>query len=135
MSRSGVLGYAIEFFFFLNSLAKITDVQTAAWREPYGQTGILDFFLHIIATEDLHDDVLLHSLRLVGNSCADTSMSRKVYLFRSIAYHPTDENRMRVVNQNYTLHIIKLFQNPAVLHVAIPVIYNVCVDFGKCSYS
>ncbi|KKZ63048.1 hypothetical protein EMCG_02549 [[Emmonsia] crescens] len=83
-----------------------------AWRGAYGQTGILDFFLRVIATDDVEDDILLHSLRLIGNSCADT-----------------DENRQLVIDKNYTFPIIKLFQNPAVVHVAIPVIYNICVDF------
>lgn len=45
---------------------------TASWRSPYGQTGILDFFLRVAATEDVENDIMLHSLRLIGNSCADT---------------------------------------------------------------
>ncbi|ODH48373.1 hypothetical protein GX48_05465 [Paracoccidioides brasiliensis] len=83
-----------------------------SWRVPYGQSGILEFFLRIIATNNVDDDILLHSLRLIGNSCADTN-----------------ENRQLVVDKNYTLPIIKLFRNPAVLYVAIPVIYNICTDF------
>ncbi|EGE84918.1 GTP binding protein [Blastomyces dermatitidis ATCC 18188] len=83
-----------------------------AWRGAYGETGILDFFLRVIATDDVEDDILLHSLRLIGNSCADTN-----------------ENRQLVVDKNYTFPIINLFKNPAVVHVAIPVIYNICVDF------
>ncbi|KAK2798603.1 hypothetical protein FQN51_007623 [Onygenales sp. PD_10] len=83
-----------------------------AWRVPYGQSGILEFFLQVIATDDVDDDVLLHSLRLIGNSCADTN-----------------ENRQLVVDKNYTFSVIKLFRNPAVVHVAIPVIYNICADF------
>jgi hypothetical protein len=43
----------------------------ASWRMPYGQAGILEFFLRIVASQDVADDVLLHSLRLIGNSCAD----------------------------------------------------------------
>ncbi|QSS66830.1 GTP binding protein [Histoplasma capsulatum] len=39
------------------------------------------------------------------------------------------ENRQLVVDKNYTSPIINLFRNPAVVHVAIPVIYNICVDF------
>lgn len=46
-----------------------------SWRAPYGRVGILDFFLRLIATkEDIDNDLLLHSLRLIGNSCADTGM-------------------------------------------------------------
>ncbi|KAK2760313.1 hypothetical protein FQN54_002381 [Arachnomyces sp. PD_36] len=83
-----------------------------SWRSPYGQTGILEFFLRIVATEDIDHDIMLHSLRLVGNACADT-----------------DDNRQRVVDLNYTLPIINLFLNPVLVHVAIPVIYNICTDF------
>lgn len=39
-----------------------------------------------------------------------------------------------MVDRNYTLPIISLFDNPAVVHVAIPVIYNVCVDFGALPF-
>lgn len=46
----------------------------ASWRSPYGQTGILEFFLRVVATEDIDHDIMLHSLRLVGNACADTGM-------------------------------------------------------------
>lgn len=51
----------------------LTDLRLASWRVPYGRAGILHFFLQIIASREYHDeDVLLHALRLVGNSCADT---------------------------------------------------------------
>lgn len=60
---------------------------------------------------------MLHSLRLVGNSCADT-----------------DENRKIVVEGNYTLAIIRHFLNPDLLMVAIPVIYNICMDYGRTPF-
>lgn len=42
-------------------------------RLPYGQAGILNFFLRLIASSEVTDNnLLLHSLRLTGNSCADT---------------------------------------------------------------
>lgn len=47
----------------------------ASRRLPYGETGILDFFLRLIASNGVSDErLLLHSLRLVGNSCADTGV-------------------------------------------------------------
>ncbi|KAJ5806978.1 hypothetical protein N7474_010570 [Penicillium riverlandense] len=85
----------------------------SSWRAPYGQSGILKFFLEVIAsTDEIGTDLLLHSLRLVGNSCADT-----------------DENREIVVKDNYTLAILRYFLNPALVFVAIPVLYNICMDF------
>ncbi|KAJ5683159.1 hypothetical protein N7462_006324 [Penicillium macrosclerotiorum] len=84
-----------------------------SWRVPIGQSGILKFFLEIISSKnDVEAGLLLHSLRLVGNSCADT-----------------DENREVVINGNYTLAIIRQFLNPDLVHVAIPVIYNICMDY------
>ena len=42
-----------------------------SWRLPFGQAGILDLALNIIATHHTGNDLLVHALRLVGNSCAD----------------------------------------------------------------
>ncbi|KAJ5810494.1 uncharacterized protein N7503_002712 [Penicillium pulvis] len=84
-----------------------------SWRAPIGQSGILKFFLDVVSSrQELEQGLLLHSLRLVGNSCADT-----------------DENREIVVKGNYTLAIIRHFLNPDLLMVAIPVIYNICMDY------
>lgn len=44
---------------------------------------------------------------------------------------PLDENREIVVKDNYTLAIIRHFLNPDIVHVAIPVIYNICMDYGS----
>jgi hypothetical protein len=91
----------------------LTDLRLASWRLPYGRAGILNFFLQIIASREFDDDdVLLHALRLVGNSCADT-----------------DENRALVVKDNYTAAILSRL-SPELVHVVIPVIYNICIDYG-----
>lgn len=42
-----------------------------------------------------------------------------------------DENREIVVKKNYTLAIIRKFSDPDLLRVAIPVIYNICMDYGE----
>ncbi|OJJ33138.1 hypothetical protein ASPWEDRAFT_115725 [Aspergillus wentii DTO 134E9] len=83
-----------------------------SWRLPYGQTRILEFFLQLIASENVNDGLLFHSLRLAGNSCADT-----------------DENRVIVVKDNYILAVIRQLLSPGLVQVAIPVLYNICVDF------
>ncbi|KAH1492683.1 hypothetical protein KXX52_004008 [Aspergillus fumigatus] len=86
--------------------------RNASLRVPYGRVGILNFFLQIIASREFHDhDVLLHALRLVGNSCADT-----------------DENRALVVKGNYTAAILNRL-SPELVHVVIPVIYNISIDY------
>ncbi|PLB50539.1 GTP-binding protein [Aspergillus steynii IBT 23096] len=83
------------------------------WRLPFGQTGILDFFLERVASkENAESALLLHSLRLIGNCCADT-----------------DENRTIVVKGNYTAAILQHLLNPELIKVVLPVVYNLCMDF------
>lgn len=108
----------------------------ASWRLPYGQSGILDFFLRLVASSEITDnELLLHSLRLSGNSCADTG--KCVCLIGAIADILTypDENRLIVVKDNYTLAIIRHLLNPGLTQVVIPVLYNTCMDFGTVIYS
>ncbi|PWY77986.1 ubiquinone biosynthesis protein [Aspergillus eucalypticola CBS 122712] len=84
------------------------------WRVSYGKTGVFDFFLQLIASKETIDNrVILHALRLVGNSCADTN-----------------ENRETVVEHNYTAAIVQHSNNPELIQVVIPVLYNICIDFG-----
>ncbi|KXG53895.1 Armadillo-like helical [Penicillium griseofulvum] len=84
-----------------------------SWRAPFGQSGVLNFFLDVVSFKgQLDTSLLLHSLRVIGNSCADI-----------------DENREIVVNGNYTLAIIRYFLDPDLVFVAIPVIYNICMDY------
>lgn len=47
----------------------------------------------------------------------------------------SDENREIVVSANYTLPIIRHILCPELAHVAIPVIYNLCVDFGNSTFT
>ncbi|KAI1977864.1 hypothetical protein LOZ51_005793 [Ophidiomyces ophidiicola] len=82
------------------------------WRWAFGKSEMLDFYLRVINTRDVEHDIHLHALRLIGNTCADT-----------------DENRQKVVERNYTLPIIGFLNNSTLYHVAIPVIYNICIDF------
>lgn len=63
------------FFFFadfkiLSNLAK----KKARWRIPFRQGGILDFFLEVVATEDVSTDLNLEALRLIGNACANEGL-------------------------------------------------------------
>jgi hypothetical protein len=91
-----------------------TDHFAVAWRLPFGDSKILDFFLGALTVEGLRHQLQIHALRLIGNSCADT-----------------DENRERVVQGNYLPAIIRCLQIDAVVPYAIPVLYNILVDYGK----
>ncbi|CAK41825.1 uncharacterized protein An14g00260 [Aspergillus niger] len=84
------------------------------WRVSYGKIGVFNFFLQLIASKETIDNrVILHALRLVGNSCADTN-----------------DNREIVVEHNYTAAILQHSSNPELIQVVIPVLYNICIDFG-----
>ncbi|KAA8576864.1 hypothetical protein EYC84_006908 [Monilinia fructicola] len=99
---------------FINEAAeKLADgSRDPKWRVPLGDSGILKFFLELLKTHTLRHALKLQILRLVGNSCADT-----------------DENRARVVESNYIPLIVIQLSNSNLLAFAIPVLYNVCVDY------
>ncbi|KAF4989825.1 hypothetical protein FDECE_14577 [Fusarium decemcellulare] len=84
-----------------------------AWRLPYGDSGILEFFLDILASsEPQSQDTKVGALRIIGNSCADT-----------------DENRARVVEGKYLVSIINHLQDESLIPYLIPVLYNILVDY------
>ncbi|KAF6818388.1 GTP binding protein [Colletotrichum plurivorum] len=84
----------------------------ASWRLPFGDSGVLDFFLSIIVVPGLSPALKRHSLRLIGNSCADT-----------------DENRARVVASNALPTIVSFLEDDQALPFAVPVLYNILVDY------
>ncbi|KAL0933827.1 GTP binding protein [Colletotrichum truncatum] len=84
----------------------------ASWRLPLGDSGILDFFLTVVAVQGLRPALKRHTLRLIGNACADT-----------------DENRARVVASNALPSIIGFLADDEALPFAIPVLYNILVDY------
>ncbi|KAL7784339.1 hypothetical protein V8C37DRAFT_396036 [Trichoderma ceciliae] len=83
-----------------------------AWRVPFGDSGILEFFLRVLARDGLKQGLQIHILRLVGNSCADT-----------------DENRARVIQGNHLAAIINHLQNESLIPFTIPVLFNILVDY------
>lgn len=101
----------------------------AKWRVPLGDSGILNFFLELLSANTLRHALKLQILRLVGNSCADTGKLD----IRTLFYHTDieiDENRARVVASNCMPLIITQLSDTNLLAFAIPVLYNVCVDYG-----
>ncbi|KAK9788540.1 putative UNC-45/Cro1/She4 central domain-containing protein [Seiridium cardinale] len=84
----------------------------ASWRLSLGQSDVLEFFLSLIGKDGLRQAITVHALRVIGNSCADT-----------------DENRARVVASNCMPKIVNFLNNDSTLLFAIPVLFNVCVDY------
>ncbi|EFX02326.1 GTP-binding protein [Grosmannia clavigera kw1407] len=84
----------------------------ATWRKPIGESGILAFFLGIICEAGLRTSLKMHTLRLIGNSCADE-----------------DSNRARVVAGNHLHQLVPLLFDDTLLAFAIPVMFNICVDY------
>ncbi|KAL3427756.1 GTP binding protein [Phlyctema vagabunda] len=82
------------------------------WRIPLGNSGVLNFFLEILSAHSLRHNLKIHTMRLIGNSCADT-----------------DENRSRVVGSNYLPSIIQQLDDTTLLPFAIPVLYNIIIDY------
>jgi hypothetical protein len=71
-----------------------------------------------MTTDFVPHDLARQALRLIGNSCADT-----------------DENRARVVSQNYLYPIFSKLSDLSLINVVIPVTYNICVDYGELEAS
>ncbi|KAI9887942.1 MAG: hypothetical protein M1823_000199 [Watsoniomyces obsoletus] len=97
--------------------ARVTDVvattsRAIEWRVPVGESGLLEFFLEVISTEGVPNEILLPALRLVGNACADT-----------------DQNRQLAVESNGVEGIVPTLRDPQLAPVALAVIYNICVDY------
>ncbi|TQS37521.1 hypothetical protein Golomagni_02001 [Golovinomyces magnicellulatus] len=83
------------------------------WRIPIGEAGIFKFFLEIFSRHELRHSLKIHILRLIGNCCADT-----------------DENRVHITaSNNYILSIIEQLKDASMLPFALPVLFNICVDY------
>lgn len=53
------------------------------------------------------------------------------YFFGMIYPGTLDTNRESVVSQGFILPIIRQLQNDSLASLAIPVLYNICIDYGK----
>ncbi|KAL8673731.1 MAG: hypothetical protein Q9168_001838 [Polycauliona sp. 1 TL-2023] len=83
------------------------------WRLPFGQSGLLAFFLRIQATIGIEERALVPSLKFIGNTCADT-----------------DINRELAISPVYITSLVRHVENPTISKTIIPVIYNICNDYG-----
>ncbi|KAI9673470.1 MAG: hypothetical protein M1817_002932 [Caeruleum heppii] len=82
------------------------------WRIPLGDSGVLEFFLRVLVSVEASQHLILHTLRLLGNACAET-----------------DTNRARVVQADSLTHIVRQLKDPSLYSIAVPVLYNICVDY------
>ncbi|KAK7931312.1 Rap1 GTPase-GDP dissociation stimulator 1 [Apiospora marii] len=83
-----------------------------AWRKPLGESGMLDFFLGLVNNDGLRPALVMHTLRIIGNCCADT-----------------DENRARLVTANCMPRLVNLLNTDSLLPLIIPVLFNIIVDY------
>jgi hypothetical protein len=108
----------------------------ASWRASFGDSGLLDFFLTLLPFAGLRQALKIHTLRIIGNACADTGMC---FCWCLLGGNETDhslrwldENRARVVQSNaLSSGIIPHLADDSLLAFVIPVLYNICVDYGK----
>ncbi|KAL8804627.1 MAG: hypothetical protein Q9182_002435 [Xanthomendoza sp. 2 TL-2023] len=89
-----------------------------SWRLPFGQSGLLGFFLRVQATEGTEDDMLVPSLRIIGNACADT-----------------DINRELAISPDYLPFLVRHVKNRRISKVIIPVVYNICNDYERAHHA
>lgn len=99
-----------------------------------GQSGVLNFLLEIFSAHTLRHSLKIHVLRLIGNSCADTG-NRPHHSGALEILTRVDENRARVIASNYIPSIIFQLKDSSLIPFAIPVLYNVCIDYGKLTHS
>lgn len=107
-----------------------------SWRIPLGESGLLDFFLDVLAVKGAKQPLKKHALRMIGNSCADTGtvqISRRNPQIDVGLMARTDENRARVVESGSLGSIIGLLADDSVVLFVLPVLYNILVDYGACS--
>ncbi|KAK8115871.1 hypothetical protein PG984_012373, partial [Apiospora sp. TS-2023a] len=83
-----------------------------AWRKPLGESGVLDFFLGLVNNDGLRQALVMHTLRIIGNCCADT-----------------DVNRERLVTANCMPRLVNLLNTDSLLPLIIPVLFNIIVDY------
>ncbi|KAI0173040.1 ARM repeat-containing protein [Hypoxylon sp. FL1284] len=88
------------------------------WRIPLGRSGLLDFFLTLAIKHSQDVQIATHSLRVIGNTCADQ-----------------DENRQRVVDSSCLPQLVEMLANDTLARVVVPVLFNVCVDYEPAQES
>ncbi|KAL8682115.1 MAG: hypothetical protein Q9186_001820 [Xanthomendoza sp. 1 TL-2023] len=89
-----------------------------SWRLPFGQSGLLAFFLRVQAIEGTADDILVPSLRIIGNACADT-----------------DINRELATSPEYLPSLVGHVENHGISRIIIPVVYNICNDYERAQHA
>ncbi len=57
-----------------------------------------------------------------------------VYSGHDLINMDLDTNRECVVSRGFILPIIKQLQNESLAELALPVLYNICVDYGRVVY-
>jgi hypothetical protein len=77
-----VQGVHVPSFGFVLSRIYLT-VLLEKWRVPLGNAGILDFYLRIFRVHVLDTNLKIHTLRLIGNACADTGTDLHDYIYTS----------------------------------------------------
>ena len=107
-----------------------------AWRIPLGESQLLDFFMGTIEETGTRRSLTIHSLRVIGNACADTGRCHIpcVLSRASTDQHIIDKNRQRLVEAECLPKIVNLLQDNDYILLVVPVLFNICVDYGEYLY-
>ncbi|KAL8695741.1 MAG: hypothetical protein Q9224_003194 [Gallowayella concinna] len=104
---------------FVEAARMLADAsRDGSWRLPFGQSGLLAFFLRVQAMEGTAEDILVPSLRIIGNACADT-----------------DINRELATSPEYLPSLIGHVENHDISKIIIPVVYNICNDYERAQHA
>lgn len=58
----------------------LADMRSEPWRLPFGDEKMLDFYLDLLAADEIEHDWTSDALRLIGNTCADLGSYRDKFL-------------------------------------------------------
>lgn len=82
--------------------------------------------LMMISCYILYDSLAIPALIRVSR--IDSPLNSNTFTNKTL-----DENREIVVSGNHTANIVRHFLNTKLINVAVPVIYNICTDYGEIS--
>ncbi|KAF6221887.1 hypothetical protein HO133_001855 [Letharia lupina] len=90
----------------------LADTRPEPWRLPFGDEKMLDFYLDLLAADEIEHDWTSDALRLIGNTCADL-----------------DINRERALAKLKLPALLDRLQEEGKASIAIGVLCNLCLDY------
>ena len=103
------------------------------YRLPFGDEGVLDFYLDLLAEGENEHGWTSDALRLVGNSCADLGSYFGRFRRSTVTNWVEDINRERVLAKLSLPALLHHLDEEEKADIAIGVLCNLCLDYGTLS--